>query len=269
MPSVTTPRKTQIVDIMSTDFPLMRSPNYSIAQMHSTFTSYPMCRGYWPMSSVDESGNLSDMSAQGRVLVRNGTPTFAFRKNLAAYSAIGFIDKDYFQRMDDGGLDFACPSGLVAAAIDGFTLMCWFCADAAAQGTQRGLISKWYETGNIRGYRLILTAANKLQLDVSSNGTLVTSVTSSGTVAAGTWYFACGRYTASTEMIVYLSGTETSNVVGIPASPYNTTEPFEVGRTNRGDGYVGYMGPVAAYAVSMTDPAIAVAYHSTRFLYGA
>lgn len=266
MPSVTAPRRTQIIDVMSTDFPLMKSPNYALAQMHSTFTSFAMCRGYWPMSSVDENGNVYDMSAQGRTISRNGNPTFAFRKNLAAY-AVFDGNGDYFQRADEAGLDFQCPSNLVAAGIDGLTIMFWFYASQAGAGAQRGLVSKWYETGNQRAYRVILTAANLVQLDISSNGTLVTSV-SSAAISVDTWYFVAARYLAGTEMSLTLNGVETTNVVGIPASPFNSTEAFEVGRTNRTNYLTGRMGPLGIYAVYLTDPAIAVAYHSTRHLYG-
>jgi hypothetical protein len=85
-------------------------------------------------------------------------------------------------------------------------------------------------------YRLYTSAAGKLVMEVSSNGTAVASVTGGTTLSAGSWYHVEGVYIPGTSLTVYVNGIpDSQNTTSIPASINNASSvPLNIGGENGG-----------------------------------
>ncbi len=104
-----------------------------------------------------------------------------------------------------------------------------------SNGFLQTLAGKWEEGSNRRQYRLYISATNKLCMDVSLDGTVVTTVTGTTTLATGTWYYVAGVYVSGTSLSVYLgtasvaAALETQNTTSIPASLHTDSGSFALG----------------------------------------
>lgn len=221
-------RNSEMVELLRPDFFARYEPNASMvhAGLHMQL---PQLRGYWPFSSVDENGDVYDLSGQGRVLTNNNTVPFAWY-NLFPYADFTAATPHYFSRLDE-------PGTSITGAI---TLGGWFWLDSLATGANQGLISKWDTTGaiNERSYLLYLDdATNTLRFFVSSLGTAASSVsvTSTATIAINTWYHVAARYNPNTLMSIFVDGVQTDLAAGVPAAIFNSAVcAFEIGSYNVG-----------------------------------
>lgn len=199
----------------------------------SAHLQLPRLRGYWPFSSVNESGNVYDLSAQGRVLTNHNNVPFA-KYNLFPYADFTPGSNHYFSRADEPGLD-------ITGAI---TFGGWFWLDTLASGNNQTLISKWDTTGGIdeRAYMIYLDdATNTFRISISLLGTAATikNVAHIATVAISTWYHVVGRLTPGTDESIFVDGVKVSSAVGVPATIFNSTANYEIGAgaaANRLDG---------------------------------
>lgn len=229
-------RNAEMVDLLGTDFQGRAEPNLAIASAISTWQSIPGIRGLWSASVVNESGSLMDCAFQNRTLTMGVGAAFAYA-GLVPYVVYNGVNQ-YHYRADEAGLDITT----------GLSLGCWFYPLAVGAG--QVLMSK--ANVNQIAYQLDLTNADNPRFLVSGNGVAVVSVTSTVTVVANRWYFAMGRFTASTDLtiVVYDGGyTTTTNAVGTPAAIFNSNANFEIARNMTG-GYfngrywIGGMTPV-------------------------
>lgn len=212
-------RNSDLVGILRPDFFARYEPN--AAMVHAGLhLQLPQLRGYWPMSSVDENGDVYDLSSQGRVLNNNNTVPFGVY-NLLPYADFTPGATEYFDRPDEAGLSIT----------GGLTVGGWFWLDTLAPGNNMGLISKFAVTaGNLRSYILYFDdASNTLRFIVSANGIANTSVTSTATIAISTWYHVVGRFVPGAELSIFVDGVETLNAAAIPASIHDNASAFEIG----------------------------------------
>ena len=232
---------------------------------------FPMLRGAW-VASVDSAGAWYDVSGHGHTLTYNGNPTFNYDGLVPYWDLDG--TGDYFQRADEADLDITGTETYVAAAAQGLTLGGWFRQDALALEIA---MAKWAFTAplaNQLSYRLSVSGTGTVQFYVSMNGVAWTVVTSTNTYAAATWSHWVGRFDPGAELAVFVDGTKTTNVVGIPASIFNSTAPFEVGCYDNGDagGTVGFFnGDVSCCflcAAALSDTQINVFYQMTKRYFG-
>lgn len=186
-------------------------------------------RGYWPMSSIDENADPYDLGGQGRVLTNHGTILFQLY-NLLPYADLTPVKTQYFSRADEAGLDIT----------GSLTLGGWFWLNTLAPGVAAvGLIGKNNDAGNQRAYLLyFLDADNTLRFGMSSLGTSITwvGVTSATVPVTNTWYHIVGRFMPSTSVSIFVDGVRTDNLVGVPASIFNSNTDFEIGAYNAGAG---------------------------------
>lgn len=126
-----------------------------------------------------------------------------------------------------------------------FTVGGWWWFDAPSMGAEVGLINKWLTAGNLRSYRLIKTAGDVLQAEISSNGTGAQTVASSVTPVVDGWYLVAARYDPSNALTIFVNGTFDTNDTAIPAAIYDTTAPFEMGRSNLAAYFDGRLGAYA------------------------
>lgn len=210
----------EMIEGLGSHFPRTNSASFAWSNVVSDFLMLRHLRSFHPMTSVDENGDPYDLSGQGRVLTNTNAIAFA-STSVMTYAALVAASTKYFTRgLDEAGYDI----------LAGLTWGGWFYFNTALRTD--GLASKWNATGvNQRSWVLYKTNLAAINVGISSGGTAGTSVilSSSVTAAAAQWYFIVGRYNPSTELAVFVNGVKTTNLVGIPAALFNSTQPYELG----------------------------------------
>lgn len=207
---------TRVADLEKIEQPIKIHPEVHL--------QLPQLRGYWPMSSVDETGAVYDLSGQGRVLTNHGATPFAWY-NLLPYAVFKSPLGNYFSRADEAGLD-------ITGAL---TVGGWFWLDTLAPGTNMGLISKYTAAGNQRSFVLyFFDAGNTLSFGVSTDGIALVEVVSTFVITASAWYHVVGRFTPGAQLSIFVNGVPTHYVAAIPASIYNSNAEFLIGSYDAG-----------------------------------
>jgi len=237
-----------------------------IGVLASLFMGLPGLRGLWlPGASVAETGNVSDISGQGRTLTYNGNPTINLHNALVPYLDLDGTG-DFLSRPDENGLDVAGTETYIASGLRGLTVGGWFWSNAG--GAAQGLIGKRNAVVGGHSYLLETSASNALSLLVSTDGN--TDVTVTGTVfpTAG-WFFAVGRFTPSTELKIFMNGSTATNTTSIPASIFNGSSAFQIGSFNAGVNLlVGRCALGFLCAAAVPDSILATALAMSRGLFG-
>lgn len=225
-----------------------------------TFLQIPALRGYWSMTSRNESGNVLDFSGQSRTLTNNSATAFGV-DGIVSY-AKGDGSADYLSRPDEAGTSLT----------NEFTLVGYARSNNAPAGNET-LSGKWNTTGNQRSYIVRFTSTPDIRALISSNGTAETSVTSTVAYAATTWFMYALVFVPSTSLALYINSgglmTATTNTTSIPASIFDSTSAFAIMGNGAGsellDGW-GSNHVLAAHAVSATF--VQWLFDSTRHAYG-
>jgi hypothetical protein len=68
MTNVQTVKNDRDIESKRTEYTRLYAPTTSWGNIVSMNLGYPGLRGYWSMSSIDENGNVYDLSNQGRTL---------------------------------------------------------------------------------------------------------------------------------------------------------------------------------------------------------
>ncbi len=219
----------------------------------------PELRGLWAMSSVNESGNVLELSGQGRTLTNNN----AAPRGIDADGIVPYVNlngsNQYLSRADEAGLD-------VTGAL---TLGAWFYVDTLATG---GLIGKWNSNTGNRGYLIyVLDATGVLRAAVSADGAAAVTVDSAA-IGAATWKFVAMRFTPSAELALFVNADKTSNTTAIPAALFNSNSPFAVGMFTDAAGTARYLDGRAALAfmcaAALSDTVIDHLFRTSRGLFG-
>lgn len=221
----------------------------------SEFLTLPELRGFWPFSSVNESGNAADLAAQGRTLTNNGSITRSVLSCGLPYSNLS--GSNYWSRADEAGMDITGSLSLAG----------WFRPTSLA--AQRDCISKWNGTGNQRSYALSILSTGAMQVAVSSDGAAaIVKAGTAGDMVINTWYFLGLRYTPSTELAGFTDLTKYTNTTSIPASTFNSTAAFIIGGLNAGGSMVGSGALCAVGAAAWSDAIFNNLYRNTRRFFG-
>ena len=197
---------------------------------------------------MDEaSGSLIDFSGQGNDLGAVGSPTYRELGPKARYLAVGVATGNHFEIADNADLS-------ITGAL---TLVFWAKFDALAAAEV--VASKWLNTGSQKSYRLYKNSNDVIVAQISPDGAdqLAGLVTTNGTVTAAQFHFCALRFNPSTELAVWLDAEKNTDTTGIPASIFDSTAKFMLGR---GDSEVfqmtGDIGPGGAFAGLLTDAEI-------------
>lgn len=203
-------------DIEATHFQKRGDVGLAFSRAISTRLFIPKTRGFWPISLINENDDLRDMSGNGQTATNTGAVTLGL---------FGITPIAQFS----GSNHFSITSAAVNKITGALTVICFFRLNAL--GAEQGLISKWGAAGN-RSYRLLISSLNAILFQVSSNGTLTTTATSTLTPVVDTWYFALGEYNPSTSLTLVVNGTTDINTTSIPASIFDSTAALLLGSTN-------------------------------------
>ena len=189
----------------------------------------PGLRGFWPMSSIDETGLVYDLSGQGNHLTNNNGATFGVTGRHVPYVEFDGVNQS-LSRTDDDGLDVS-PN---------ITVGCWVNMDVFAK---MGLISKNGGSGN-RSYLLqvwdgvpLPWAATGWLMNMSVGGVnFVAAAPSVGTKppVLGTWYHVVGRHDVN-DFHVFINGVKSYRAAG-NSGIYNSAADFVIGDTTDSGG---------------------------------
>lgn len=251
---MTTIRNGALIAGAKNDFRQLNNPLHAWGDAASFYQSLSKLRGFWPMSSVNESGNVYDLSGQGRTLTNNSSTAFG----VTLFTPYADFDgaADYLSRPTEAGLEIT----------SNLTLCCWAYFDNTASAIEN-VIGKRGAGGQL-GYYIRRTAGGLAEAVVSSNGTAATLATG-GTLAEDTWYFLALRYLASTELSIWVNDTETLNTTSIPASIHNSTADFTIGANGTPGEYMnGRIALPTLCATDLGDDTLIFLYDMTRHLFG-
>lgn len=199
--------QSDMLEINSIGFALGRTVGMCLA--------LPRLRGFWPMSVVTSTGQVNDLSTNGLHLTNNNTVTFS-QQTLIPYVLFNGTNQ-YLSRATEANLEITTA----------LTLSTWVQFDNASSAIEV-VCGKKGAAGQY-GYFIQRTAGGALQAVVSSNGTTQTTISSSVTIAADTWYFVSLIYNPSISLSIKVNSTTDVNTTLIPASLHNSTAPFTIG----------------------------------------
>ena len=253
----------EAVGLMATHFPLRLDSTYALGQAIGGILLTPALRGLWSGGSIDEHKGIVDLSGQGRELVAMNTLAWG-RYGILPYIDFTRASSEYLKRVTEHGLEITTI---------GLTCWAWVYFDVESSAAETGIISKWYTTGDKRGYVLYKSTANAFTFTISHHGDAATIVTIGDAAANYTiskWWFLAGRFEPSAE-VALMVGNATSgaytwykNAVAIPATIYVTDEAFEVGRYDR-DNYLDGRIPLFGIAAEhLTDTEVWNIFSQTR-----
>lgn len=202
------------------------------ARLVDPFMCLPALRALWTMNSFNGVGTLVDMSGQDRTLTYNGNPQYGFAGYVPyiAFDGTG----DYLSRADESGLDLSGAETIIVAAQRGLTIGGWFYFDNAAAAIESCLAKSDHSTQ--RSFELRRMNTGVPQFNVTSGGSVATVSTIAGAdvIPASEWHFLVGRFTPSTEVMIYDNGTPATNTTSIIASVFNSTSALVVGGVSGG-----------------------------------
>lgn len=202
-----------------------------ILAVNSVFLGIPGLVGFWPMSSVYRStGNVADISGQGRTLTYSGNPTFDVVTAGYGVQPCIILDGtgDYLSRADETDLDIL---GTETFNVNkGCSIGGWFRFDSAAGSTEFVIGKRDAATYNQLSYYVQREADGTVKFEITPTGAVpTTNVSSTATPAQNEWFFLCGRFSPSTELSIFVNEGEDVNTTSIPASIFNSTSSFSIG----------------------------------------
>lgn len=220
----------------------------------SPFMALTALRGFWPMSSRDENGDVYDLSGQGRTLAEHLEPESNY-DNLAPYVGLAF--EQTLSRADEAGLDILGTEAHVDSGIRGLTLGGWYYVPSGIPSAN--LMGKWRTVGvDQRSYFIF-----EDNFAISSDGTAGGVVQVGLSIPLSTWCFVVGRFTPSTEMAAWVNMVKVTNTVDIPASIFNSTADFQIG-TGPSDTDEMRVSCAFLCAAALSDAHVSSLFNQTR-----
>ncbi len=262
-------RNPAMVRLASGDIQRRYEPNFAWKSVCAQFQALPGLRGFWPMSSFDESGDAYDLSGQGRTLTYNGSPEYA-HDGLIHYIDLDDATSDYLGRGDEAGLDILGNESYVDSDARGLTMggWCWWDTRPSTPN-EAHFMAKRDDPGD-RSYYLRQWQTGEMQALVSGNGVAEVDAETTDALTLGAWHFAVMRFIPSTELLLFFDGTSYTDTVGVPATIFNSAGDFAIGRPGSINSY--YMDGRASLcflcACALGIGAIRSLYQQSRALFG-
>lgn len=198
------------------------------------FLNLPGQVGLWAAGAVQRStGNLYDLSGQGRALTLNGNPAINLHNNFVPFYNLDGTG-DFFSRADESDLDVTGTETIFDSTIRGVTMIGVYQLDVISYAQTRGFMSK-DGIASQRSYGMFCTASGQIQAMVSSDGT--TGVLSSGPqLGTSNYFMGWMRWKPSTYLDaginLPIAANYVRNTTSIPASLFAGTAPFNIGCVN-------------------------------------
>jgi len=191
-----------------------------------------------PSSWSDDSTNANHLNATGAPPTTTGHGGGA---NLAL--SLTKLSNQYLSKAAPTGLDFNGSNLTISAWI--------YPTDASGGSGREGIVTKYNETGNQRGYALYLNNANYF-FDLSSDGTSVATVQGTTTLAQNTWYHIAAVYNG-VDMRLYLDGVLDCSPTVYSSGIFNNSASFMIGALNEGaDFFDGRIDDVAVWGTNLS-----------------
>lgn len=237
--------------------------HWQARELVSMFLGLPMLRAFWPMTSVDEGGDVYDLSGQGRTLTGNGALAFGVPAGgLAPSVDFGTLNLNrYLSRADEDGLNWD--------GLDSFMALAWVKPSfAGGAAVWVPLLSKGDESGTLE-YG-VWVHGSTLRLKVAAGDKEYTAPESRALVD-GAWNFIAAGYDgAADEFVVFINGWF-NRVQGNSPTLAATTDDFYVGRVDAGVGsrrWRGAMSMAGFYGEVLGQEVLASVYEGSRLAYG-
>lgn len=233
-------RNAGFIGLSAGDLRRIDSAPFAWADALSALCLIPGVVGVWTGATPTSGGNLVDIAGNALTLTARNTPTFGRDANLLVpYVGLASIGSQYFDRADEVITSILGTETHIASGNRGLSWGGWFRSDTL--GALQGLIGKDNSGGSQAGYRLVKTAGNLIEARVCSDATCAANATATttGAVTSSTWYMAAATFYPSSSLNVFLGTADglekASDTTGVPASVFDNTNAFEIGRTSAGN----------------------------------
>ena len=218
--------------------------------------SMPQWIGFWPMSNTNRlTTSVYDLGGNNLTLTNNNSATFGV-SGVVPYTNFITASSQYLSRVSEDA--FKITGSMWQQG--------WFYFTSDSMGNAAGLMGKW-GPGTNRSYLLNKTAGDLIQATVTVDGTALTQITSAA-ITVNTWYCVTMVFVANTRLTLFVNGVETENTTSIPATVFDSTYAFEIGRL----GTINYFGGRAALCQlgvgALGDTVAKNAFHQTRWAFG-
>ncbi len=266
--STTTERPDELIEILEGDLLSRNDKINRWGNIISSFQDIPGLVGFWPMSSVQRStGNAFDLTGQGRTLTYNGNPTYNIYNDFIPYIDLDGTG-DFLSRADETDLDILGTETIYNSSVRGLTLGGWFLFDDATPASSEALLSKT-DLVNQRSYEIRRRASGVIAGIISNDGTVVITVEGTTVDTANIWNFIVISFKPSTSISAVVNGNKTVQTTAVPASIFNSTSSFEVGRFANGTGLLdGRASLCFLSANALSDALINGLFQQSRILFG-
>lgn len=230
---------------------LKRIADVITVSREDAFVRLPGLRAYWPMGVRNSVGAASERSGNTLHALEVGAVPTGYDGD--AYASVG-TGVNYFGMA--GALQVSGAETFIDASIRGLTVGCWFSLDVAPT-LANGIVSK-YGPSPQYGYVIWVAPSGTINFTLSGDGT-TTVIVAGSVVAVGEWHFIAARFIPSTEVAVFIDGSKFTNTVGVPATAFNSSQQFEIGRYNNADSRIvdAKIRDVFLCASALTDEAMA------------
>jgi hypothetical protein len=238
----------------------LETPQVSyMGQVIGAFLGLPELRAFWPVSSVDESGNPRDLSGQSRTLTNNGGTPRGILTSGTPYATFNGTTR-YFSRGTEAGLEITGP----------LTMGGWYNFDAVVSGSYGSVAGKIGGAATNRSFGLSAFDTNGMIVaGVSANGTSDAGTGRIGGCVAGSWHFLGLRYNPSVSVTAFVDNTRASNTTGAaPAALFNGAAAFTLGLHSGAAGQAGKGVLWFLCAAALPDILMTSLYQSSRILFG-
>jgi hypothetical protein len=241
----------EMVDNLATHFPRRKDPGFVMANVESLYHQINGLRCFWNFSHSDENGNALDL-VRGMTLTNvNVARTYNFRYQVVAdFNSALF---QYYYRDDEAALDIFGNEPWIVDL--GMTVGTWVRVDSIVGN--RELIAK-HDVANNFAFRLAVDAGVPT-FEISGNGVAWVTV-AAPPIVINTWYYIVGRFFPNARLDIIVNRDTTSNLLGVPASIFNSSSPITIGayRTSGGASGNYFIGQMAYpfYAASSARPQI-------------
>lgn len=171
--------------------------------------------GYWPMNN-DSSTSIADQSGNSF----NGTSVSSSLVN-------GYVSNG---RQFGGAGYVTVPHNTALNPTSAVTMMAWIRPTNFADF--RVIAGKLPWTSNY-SYQMSTTPTGKFRIDISSNGTTYSQITSQTSLTAGQWQHVAFSWDGST-VRMYINGVEDANTLSFTGPIFSNSNAFEIGRPSGG-----------------------------------
>lgn len=246
----------EMIENLATAFPRRNDNSFAWGNVISYYLGLPQLRGFWPMSTVNQLGNPYDLSGQVRTLTNNNTCTFGVY-SLQSYTTVNGVNQ-FHSRADEAGLDIT----------GNLTFGAWVRFTNAPAATEC-VMSKYTSAGNQKAYSLSRLAAGTIFALITTDGSTNVTSTTTGTLAANTWAFVAQRFVPKTSLSAMLNTEIATNIVGIPATIFNSNAGLNIGASDAGTAnrMTGNIALAFLCAAACSDAQLKALYYLTRPLF--